>query len=32
MHIETPLMAESLMDRELLESTETENVFRPCPT
>jgi molybdenum storage protein len=28
LHIETPLMAESLMDKELLESTETETVFR----
>lgn len=31
LHIETPLMAESLMDRSLLESTETEQVFRPLP-
>ena len=30
-HIETPLMAESLMDRELLASTEAETVFRPLP-
>jgi molybdenum storage protein len=31
LHIETPLMAESLMDKQLLESTETEQVFRPMP-
>jgi molybdenum storage protein len=31
LHIETPLMAESLMDTSLLESTETEQVFRPLP-
>jgi molybdenum storage protein len=31
LHIETPLMAESLMDRTLLESTEAESVFRPLP-
>ena len=31
LHIETPLMAESLMDKALLESTETETVFRPLP-
>ena len=31
MHIETPLMAESLMDRALLASTEAETVFRPLP-
>ncbi len=31
LHIETPLMAESLMDKALLESTETEAVFRPLP-
>jgi molybdenum storage protein len=31
LHIETPLMAESLMDKALLESTETEQVFRPLP-
>lgn len=29
LHIETPFMAESLMDKELLESTEAERVFRP---
>jgi molybdenum storage protein len=31
LHIDTPLMAESLMDRTLLASTETEAVFRPLP-
>jgi molybdenum storage protein len=31
LHIETPLMAESLMDKTLLEGTETEQVFRPLP-
>jgi len=31
LHIETPLMAESLMDKTLLASTETEAVFRPLP-
>jgi molybdenum storage protein len=31
LHIQTPLMAESLMDKGLLESTETEEVFRPLP-
>jgi molybdenum storage protein len=31
LHIETPLMAESLMDKELLRRTETEQVFRPLP-
>lgn len=31
LHIETPLMAESLMDKELLASTETEAIFRPLP-
>ena len=31
LHIETPLMAESLMDKTLLDSTETETVFRPLP-
>jgi molybdenum storage protein len=31
LHIETPLMAESLMDKKLLESTEVEKVFRPLP-
>jgi molybdenum storage protein len=31
LHIDTPLMAESLMDRTLLRGTETESVFRPLP-
>jgi molybdenum storage protein len=31
LHIETPLMAESLMDKALLDSTETEMVFRALP-
>ena len=31
LHIETPLMAESLMDKRLLDSTETEHVFRMLP-
>jgi molybdenum storage protein len=31
LHIETPLMAESLMDKQLLESTEADQVFRPLP-
>jgi molybdenum storage protein len=31
LHIRTPLMAESLMDKGLLESTEVEHVFRPLP-
>ena len=31
LHIETPLMAESLMDKSLLASTETAQVFRPLP-
>lgn len=31
LHIETPLMAESLMDKALLEGTETSQVFRPLP-
>lgn len=31
LHIETPLMAESLMDKALLESTEAQQVFRPLP-
>ncbi len=31
LHIETELMAESLMDKTLLHSTETETVFRPLP-
>lgn len=31
LHIETRLMAESLMDKDLLESTEAPQVFRPLP-
>jgi molybdenum storage protein len=31
LHIQTPLMAESLMDKGLLTRTETEHVFRPLP-
>jgi molybdenum storage protein len=31
LHIQTPLMAESLMDKALLDSTETDQVFRPLP-
>jgi molybdenum storage protein len=31
LHIETSLMAESLMDKGLLEGTEGEQVFRPLP-
>jgi molybdenum storage protein len=31
LHIETELMAESLMDKGLLESTDTSHVFRPLP-
>ncbi|HEM46279.1 MAG TPA: uridine kinase [Alphaproteobacteria bacterium] len=31
LHIETPFMAESLMDRELLASTQGESVFRMLP-
>jgi molybdenum storage protein len=31
LHIDTSLMSESLMDRTLLESTETEALFRPMP-
>lgn len=31
LHIQTPLMAESLMDKTLLASTEAEQVFRPLP-
>lgn len=31
LHIDSPLMAESLMDKELLESTATEEVFQPLP-
>lgn len=31
LNIETPLIAESLMDRALLLRTETEAIFRPLP-
>jgi molybdenum storage protein len=31
LHIDTPLMAESLMDKTLLEGTEIDQVFRPLP-
>lgn len=31
LHIKTSLMAESLMDKGLLEGTETDRVFRPMP-
>ncbi|NDJ52962.1 MAG: uridine kinase [Chloroflexi bacterium] len=31
LHIETPLMAESLMDKTLLQQTEADSVFRPLP-
>ncbi len=31
LHIDTPLMAESLMSKRLLESTQAEQVFRPLP-
>jgi len=31
LHIDSPLMAESLMDKQLLEETETDQVFRPLP-
>ncbi len=31
LHIDTPLMAESLMDKSLLDATETETVFRALP-
>jgi molybdenum storage protein len=31
LHIETPLMAESLMDKGLMERSETKQVFRPLP-
>ncbi|MBU0493223.1 MAG: uridine kinase [Chloroflexi bacterium] len=31
LHIDTPLMAESLVDKVLLDSTETDAVFRPLP-
>jgi molybdenum storage protein len=31
LHIDTPFMAESLMDKQLLERTEAGEVFRPLP-
>src|SRR5512141_3165408 len=31
LHIQTPFMAESLMDKGLLAATETREVFRPLP-
>jgi molybdenum storage protein len=31
LHIDTPLMAESLMDKKVLARTETEHIFRPLP-
>ena len=31
LHIESPLMAESLMDKALLKKTESDKVFRPLP-
>lgn len=31
LHLENPFMAESLMDKQLLESTETDIIFRPLP-
>lgn len=31
LHIETSLMAESLMDKQLLDRTETDRIFRPLP-
>ena len=31
LHIQTELMAESLMDKSLLEGTEIEKIFRPLP-
>ena len=31
LHIDTPLMAESLMDKALLARTETDQIFRPLP-
>jgi molybdenum storage protein len=31
LHIDSPLMAESLMDKQLLARTETEQIFRPLP-
>ena len=31
LHIDSPLMAESLMDKDLLAQTEAEQIFRPLP-
>ncbi len=31
LHIQTPLMAESLMDKKLLAGTDSEHVLRPLP-
>lgn len=31
LHIDSPLMAESLMDKQLLAATETDEIFRPLP-
>ncbi len=31
LHIDTPLMAQSLMDKTLLDSTRTEHVFHILP-
>lgn len=31
LHIDSPLMAESLMDKQLLAETETSQIFRPLP-
>jgi molybdenum storage protein len=31
LNIDTPLMAESLMDKELLERSESQQIFRPLP-
>ncbi len=31
LHIDTPLMAESLMDKKLLANTQSEHIFRPLP-
>jgi hypothetical protein len=32
LHIESPLMGESLMRKSLLVETETDVFFNPCPT
>jgi molybdenum storage protein len=31
LHIQTPFVAESLMDRALLDSTDSDHPFRPLP-